>query len=720
MDFISNFINTLVSGGIVPKNTTDIKETRSKWGRLQSTEDKNGKRSISYKLTIEHDFAYGYSKDHKTGIGVTYKSTNKDPNLTRADLSRIKTMMKARQAAEDVLIATRHQTIALRAQTIWNAALPHGDTPYTIRKKVPLSNARIIGDKLIIPIYHGTDLVSWQMIRADGTKKFPFGGKKQGCWCIIGQIDPTAPFYICEGWATGATIHQATHSPVVVSFDAGNMPIVAKSLRKLYPATPIIIAADHDASGTGQKAAETCRKSISNCTIIMPHLPPNTKSVDFNDDPSTLVHNKDGQHPPAGVLSPTATSVQPGGGDWMSQLTTDSKGNEVTHSLKNAILYISHHHDFKGVFVFDHFKQSIVIKRCPPYQNDNNFSVREITEHDFIMTAATLEDYKLMITVDKTKMAIETSAKEHSENSAKDYFSTLVWDKTPRLETFLRDYFNCIEDQDYLSWVGTKWMTAAIKRIFEPGCKFDHILILESQKQGLYKSAALKALVTFNGETYHTDSVSALTCDSAYTPLQMIGVMIIELAELTGFSKKEDAVIKNWITQTEDRVKLPFDRSVTKFKRQFVFAATTNETEYLKDPTGNRRYWPVTINDIIDVEKIKSDAPQLWAESYHNYISGLYIGPTPEESKIADKERRKKIIHDILTDDVLAIIEENGLDQFRIENIIKKMPFDILTDKNDVIAKRVKKILLMNSYINEAMWNRDIQKTQRLWRKADA
>jgi putative DNA primase/helicase len=713
-DFLSQFITALVNGGITPKNIAEIRETKN-FRRLAAQSDKGAKRSISYWLRIDYDFAFGYARDFKSGIEVRYSSYNKDPNLFRNDIIRIKKLQKLRQAEEDLRIAERHAKIATRAAQIWARSTPDTQTPYTQAKNIDPLSSRTLGATLIVPMYDtiGGEIMNWQAIQPDGTKRFPPGGKKKGAWHIIGQIDPTKPLIICEGFATGASIHMGLDGhPVIVAFDKDNMLHVAKAMRAHYTATPIIVAADNDASGAGQQAAEKIRKTVSNVTVITSPQ----SGTDFNDIPHDKIKELMAQaiFPPSGVISPLVTDVQLAGGNWEADLMRDAKNRIVPFSLKNAILMLNYHEEFKGVFAFDKFRQQVMICRRPPYDTELDFQPRTLTDNDLTMVSAKLEDYGLLTSFDKAKRAIEAVARDNAFNSAQEYFKKLEWDGVCRLETMLFDYFGCTqEDPRYLSFVGMKWMTAAIKRIMRPGCKFDHVLILESDKQGLYKSAALKALATFGGETYYTDSVSISEIKNPHTILKMQGVMIVELAELSGFSDTADEQAKNWITQQEDVIKLVYDKFVTKYPRQFVFAATTNKTsDYLKDSTGNRRYWPVTVERIVDIDALESDRDQIWAEAFWNFEQGLYIGPTPEEDALADAERKKRLHHDPLEDQVLKIVE--GCKGVKSSEVMDRMNLHT-RDKNAYLDKRIKTILSMNGFKNKSVWNKETGRTERMW-----
>jgi len=731
MDFIGKFTTHIVNSGIIPARTHDITQS-DRFKRIPSESDRRGKKSISYWLKIERDFAYGYAKDFKSGIEVRFNSAIDDMNMTRADVARVNAMMKARKAEEDVRIAERHSKIAARAAQKWGRSATEGTTPYLERKNIPLSSARIYGDggALIIPSYDlkksgNLEMVGWQIIRANGDKEFPFGGKKG--LHIVGQIDPTKPIIICEGWATGVSINMALSRGVVVAFDAGNILPTAKAIRAVYKSTPIIIAADNDGPPhyTGQKAANKVQQSVADASILMPPK----EGQDFNDLPAHAIckiFGVDGGEGGGESLPGTdlqseapaeaATSHE---GEWNSWLTEDKKGNLVSTSLKNAILYMLYHQDFKGVFAYDEFKQDVVILKCPPWDDESKFKVSTISDVAITQTAATLEDYGLNCTIDKAAKAIDVVAQENKFHSAREYLAGLQWDGTPRLETVGLDILGSKEESpEYLAFVFKKWLTAAVKRVFEPGCKFDHVLILESQRQGTYKSDFLKCMATFNGERYHTDSVSLNDLANKDTILKMQGHLIIELAELTGFSRKDDNAIKNWITQTLDEVRIPFARKTVTYPRQFVFAATTNNYDYLKDPTGNRRYWPITVDKPIDIEGLEIIKPQLWAEAVQLYRDKLYIGPTPEENEWAEKERAKRFQSDAWDEMVLNLVKKDGLDEFTTQSIIDQMGLKT-TEKNESAVRRVNGILRQNGYSNNPRWSAALRKTVRVWSKAN-
>jgi len=179
---------------------------------------------------------------------------------------------------------------------------------------------------------------------------------------------------------------------------------------------------------------------------------------------------------------------------------------------------------------------------------------------------------------------------------ARDYFNRLVWDGVPRLDNWLIDICGAEnDDPDYLRAAGSKWMIAGVKRVFEPGCQFDHMLILEGG-QAAYKSSTLRALATFGDagleEEYFTDTFSIKNHKDKDELLKLWGCLIIEIGEMAGFGDSDIEAVKNFITIRSDKVRLPYTKLPKVFRRQFIFAGTRNPTGGLfTDPTGNRRFW---------------------------------------------------------------------------------------------------------------------------------
>jgi predicted P-loop ATPase len=194
------------------------------------------------------------------------------------------------------------------------------------------------------------------------------------------------------------------------------------------------------------------------------------------------------------------------------------------------------------------------------------------------------------------------------------YLGSLHWDGTPRIETWASRYLGAAPT-DLTHAIGSLWLISAIARIYRPGVKADHMLILEGE-QGARKSTALKILA---GEDWFTDELPDLGSKDA--AIHMQGVWIVEIAELDAIGRAEVSRIKAFLTRTTDRFRPPYGRHTVETKRQCVFAGTVNPDTYLRDETGNRRFWPIRCGEI-DIEALRRDRDQLWAEAVARFNDG--------------------------------------------------------------------------------------------------
>ncbi|WP_237081182.1 virulence-associated E family protein [Myxococcus xanthus] len=221
-------------------------------------------------------------------------------------------------------------------------------------------------------------------------------------------------------------------------------------------------------------------------------------------------------------------------------------------------------------------------------------------------------------------------AKRNSYDPVADYLAGLVWDGKPQLDELLVTYFGARGEPGYLRAVGAKFAISAGARALRPGCKVDTVLILEGP-QGLRKSTAFRIL----GGQYFSDApIDVTNKDSAMLASQF---WFIELAELSTFRKSEDQALKAFISRTDDTYRPPYGRANVKSPRRCVFVGTTNDDDYLRDPTGHRRFWPVKCSGI-EVDALARDRDQIWAEAVVRFHQGEEWWLSNEEATGAEQQ----------------------------------------------------------------------------------
>ena len=241
---------------------------------------------------------------------------------------------------------------------------------------------------------------------------------------------------------------------------------------------------------------------------------------------------------------------------------------------------------------------------------------------------------------------LEVTALEHEVHPVRDHFKALrAWDGTPRLDNWLTAYLGA-DDTEYIQAVGAKTLIAGVRRIKRPGTKFDQLLILEG-KQGTLKSSAAKCLAI--RESWFTDCVS-LTHDSKVMIEQTEGKFIVEVPELKGMRQGEIEQVKATLSRTHDRARKAYGHYTEDVPRQFILIGTANiekagDCWYLKDPTGNRRFWPVK-TDEIDLKRLEQDRDQLWAEAVEREAMGEFIELPKELWKDAEREQQARMEKD--------------------------------------------------------------------------
>ena len=293
-----------------------------------------------------------------------------------------------------------------------------------------------------------------------------------------------------------------------------------------------------------------------------------------------------------------------------SKVSSEKNENSILPVLANAITALRLAPEWQGLLAYDEFRCNVVASKPTPW---GTLPKTGWTDQEDRLTAEWLQRNRIFVSVEVASQAVQTVAAQRRVHPVRDYLNGLNWDGVPRLDGWLSKYLG-VEESNYSYAVGARWMLSAIARIYRPGAKADCCLILEGP-QGIKKSTALRTLA---GE-YFTDELADLGSKDA--ALQIRGVWIVEISELDSLVRSEIASIKAFMSRSADRFRPPFGKRVVECPRQCVFAGTVNHTEYLRDETGARRFWPVLCGSI-DIEALARDRDQLWAEARHRYSSG--------------------------------------------------------------------------------------------------
>lgn len=290
---------------------------------------------------------------------------------------------------------------------------------------------------------------------------------------------------------------------------------------------------------------------------------------------------------------------------------------EFDGTLLNAALVLANDRAFAGCWAWDSFAQRLVCRRrLPdvtgvPTPDPGEFSDRLVNHTRMALDAIA----RLSVQRETVEAAIASAAAAHTHNPLTDWLDSLRWDGESRLDHWLTRYLG-VHASDYTRAVGRWWLISAVARAYKPGCQADHVLVLEGAT-GAGKSSAIRIL----GGQYTLPKLPSLR-EYDRAAHSLAGRWIGEIGELDALRGAASSQIKDFITLRVDHYHEPYGRAHVSRLRTIVFAATTNETGYLDDPTGARRFWPVTCGSAIDTDKLAQDRGVLWAEAVAAYAAG--------------------------------------------------------------------------------------------------
>lgn len=365
--------------------------------------------------------------------------------------------------------------------------------------------------------------------------------------------------------------------------------------------------------------------------------------------------------------------------DWRDHLLMNEEGRIKPRSINNVIWFMRGHPDMRGLFAYDEFARDIFLTREPVWTSqpmNGEWMPRSLRDEDITEIRASLEAWHLTPTKGDACDAVLVAARDNSVHPVKHYLESLIWDGVPRLfggltadgdtvEPFAVRYLGCNPgNSPYPADVCARWLISAVARIYQPGCKADCTIVLEGP-QGKRKSTAVR---TLGGEFFTDDLDDFGSKDAA---MQVQGAWIIEFPELDATRRADTEKVKAFLSRSTDRFRLPYGRRVQEFPRQSVLAGTTNSEHYLKDTTGNRRFWPIKCGEI-DIPALSADRDQIWAEAVALYRAGEKWWLTGEVAELQAVEVMARV-----EDDTWVSIVREFMDR-RLTSTISTA--DLLTD----------------------------------------
>jgi predicted P-loop ATPase len=309
---------------------------------------------------------------------------------------------------------------------------------------------------------------------------------------------------------------------------------------------------------------------------------------------------------------------------WLKDcLMSDGRKPRPLPVLKNALLGLREDPRLSDMLAYDEFACQPVLRR-ELSAGEPLSTPRPLDDKDIADIQEYLQEVGLK-TLGKEVLhqALESHARDFGFHPVRDYLELLTWDQVPRLPTWLPVYAGTALT-DYEKAIGPLFLISMVARIYHPGCKADHMLVLEGP-QGKLKSTLLDRLA----EPWFSDDLPG-EIGAKDTKLHLRGKWLIEVAEMHAFSKAEATQLKSFLSRREERYRRPYDRLEVTEPRQCVFAGTTNRAAYLRDETGNRRFWPVLAVERINVDAMYRDRDQLLAEAVALFKAGAAWWPENE------------------------------------------------------------------------------------------
>ena len=515
----------------------------------------------------------------------------------------------------------------------------------------PKYENKYLNDCLVVPLF-GSDqkIYSIQAILPDGKKFFLSGASTAGKFSTIPQSDKNKKIaIICEGYATGMTINHVLGAFVVVSFSSGQIPSVAKIIRQALPEWEIIIAADNDSHGAGIKYANKCTEL--NCRAWLPEFESYDQGSDWNDywvvfgdkklkSDFRRLKNTDTDFPadkpepppeittqetekPAQIKAKATTQMMP------EMFPDVSIKNQVKGTTENLQCMM----DFYGITA----KFNKISKRTEVSIPWESFSMENGDE-------ASLAELKSLanrngMPVGLIQDFVVKIADKNSYNPVLDWVLSKPWDGRSRLADLQNTVIVNNEDVELRNILILKWCVGAIKMLAQEMPDMMRSVLVLQGSQNIGKTAWFRALLPKKYQAKYFREGVSLDPNNKDSVLKAISVWIAELGEIDSTFRRDLSSLKAFISMKEDTIRKPYAKAESNFQRRTIFCGTVNPDRFLKDDTGNSRFWVIKALGVVHNHDI--DMQQFWAEMYQIWQNGEKCWLDFEESMELEKSNEQ-------------------------------------------------------------------------------
>lgn len=402
--------------------------------------------------------------------------------------------------------------------------------------------------------------------------------------------------------------------------------------------------------------------------------------------------------------------------NWKDNIQYSADGMKALSTLSNIILILRNDKELKFKIFKDVFSSRILVRDGVPWDRKFETTDRIWTDTDDAGLRWYLESNYGITSTNKIIDGVNLIAEENAENKVATRLQSAQWDGEKRIETLFIDYLGC-EDNIYTREVSEKSLVAAVRRAIYGGIKWDNMPILIGP-QGVGKSTFLKIL----GMDWYNDSLVNVEGKDACEIIQ--GSWILEMGELSSLRKSELNLVKNFLSRTDDIFRASYGRRAQKYPRRCAFFGTANDTNFLRDETGNRRFWPIDcfihkpIKSIFN--DLKDELDQIWAEACELAKNKFYsLVLSKEAEKIAKEEQEAHSEDNVFKGIILDYLDKkipknwNSLDAFAKRTFLDE--YETMSkqyDENDLI--------LRDKVCAAEIWEEALKNSIRFMKKSDS